>query len=150
MTKFTISILLFVGSMFSSLSAQGNQDLADILATAIEANILDPYLPHDSLRQLSVGCLIVGRKTPTRIPLVVGGRDIPVLGDREEPIGFALRVKKLRWKNAKALVILRGPEHLTSRFYLTYWETRWYVTKAFVKGVATRQGKRQKSWDVQL
>jgi len=129
---------------------QNHEGLASILTTVLESRLIQPYLPHDSTDQLNIHYLIAGRNVPTRMEVIVNGKKIPVVIDPEGYSGNLLHVAKLIWKNQKAKVIVKGPGNIFARYKLSYVEDRWEVANAFLKGVALRDGKKNKSWDIKF
>ncbi len=138
---------LLVAAFPIAVPAQGNQEIAEILELAIESPILRPYLPTNAQRLPEVDCLITGPYLPSRLPLVVFDDSIRVCQRAEDSFGIALQVKKFRWKYDKARVVLAGPPGFRGSFRFQWMSSRWYLTKAHVRGIAIRQGKRQRSWD---
>lgn len=139
-------ILLVVLLPFNSFS-QENGGLARILTTVLESSIIQPYLPHDSANHLNIHYLIAGRNVPTRMTVVVDGKLIPIFTDPKHLSGNLLRVVKLIWKGQRAKVVLKGPGHFFARYKLSLEEDDWVIANAYLKGIAFRNGKKNKSWD---
>lgn len=140
-------ISLFLLLLPVSAFCQQNEGLARILTTVLENDLIQPYLPHDSSNQLNIQYLIAGRNVPTRMTVLVQGEVIPVKPDTERLSGNLLRVVKLIWKDHRAKVVLRGPGNFFARYKLYLDEDEWAVANAYLKGIAYRNGKKNRSWD---
>ncbi len=92
----------------------------------------------------------MANRLPSQLEVMLDGWSIPVVRQGEIPEGFEVLVTRLKWRGDKASLVLKGPEKLVGRFRFRYWESEWLISKALIHGVATRQGKRQRSWDVML
>lgn len=141
------AILLFVVLLPLNSFCQENEGLARILTTVLESSIIQPYLPHDSTNHLNIHYLIAGHNVPTRMAVVVDGKLIPMETDADELSGNLLRVVKLIWKDQRAKVILKGPGNFFARYKLYFDGDEWEIANAYLKGIAYRNGKRNKSWD---
>lgn len=130
--------------------AQGNEELGQIISTVLQSRILTPYLPAARPDQPRLSALAMANRLPSQVEVMLDGWNIPVVRQGEQPEGFAILITRLKWRGDKAQLVLRGPEKLVGRFRLRYWESEWLISKALIHGVATRQGKRQRSWDVML
>ncbi len=146
MRKLYPILFLVVLLPFNSFS-QENEGLARILTTVLESSIIQPYLPHDSANHLNIHYLIAGRNVPTRIKIVINGRLIPITTEPDGLSGNLLRVAKLIWKDERAKVVLKGPGNFFARYKLYFEEDDWVIANAYLKGIAFRNGKKNKSWD---
>lgn len=130
--------------------AQQHEGLANILTAVLESAMLQPYLPHDSLGNLTIHYLIAGKNVPTGMTVKAGQVLIPVASDEQALSGNLLKVVSISWKVTKAKVVLRGPGDFLARYRLRFENDQWQVARAFIRGVALRNGKKHKSWDVKL
>lgn len=143
-------ILLIILFIPAKSISQNHEGLARILKTVLESSIIQPYLPHDSANHLNIHYLIAGRNVPTRMTVVVDEKLIPVLSETERLSGNLLRVVKLIWKGQRAKVILKGPGNFFARYKLSLEGGNWEISHAYLKGIAYRNGKKNKSWDIKF
>lgn len=143
-------ILLVVFILPLKSIGQPHEGLAQILTTVLESTSIQPYLPHNTDGDLNIHYLLASNNVPSRIEVMIDGKMIPVITDPEGLSGNILRVAKLIWRKQKAKVVLKGPGNFFARYRLHYEDESWEIGRAFVRGIALRNGKKNKSWDIKF
>ena len=140
-------VFLFLTPDSPELYAQPNSRLGAILTEVFESEILKPYLPVDTLGHPDLRTILVGNRTPTRIPLRLFGQEITFVREGEDrSSGDLILLKRLTWKPGKALVVLKLQDQFQGRFRLKYAGEHWVIAQAYVHGIARRNGHLQRSW----
>lgn len=82
--------------------------------------------------------------------IVIDEKLIPIETDPDKVSGNLLRVAKLIWKDQQAKVVLKGPGNFFARYKLSLEGEEWEIAHAYLKGIAYRNGKKNKSWDIKF